>query len=136
ALLYRDHQMMAIYHYNGEGLLLDEPSPLRARVILGMARQLGDALAFLHSSGVVLRRFDAANVLVMPDGTVRWFDLDVERHCGGARRMAEDPTQPPARDTRNLGAMLGSYCAPEDDELASFFRRVAHGAFPGPQPFL
>src|SRR5690606_26352171 len=73
---YRNNMLMAVYHYDGGALLLDYGAPMSSVQILRIAVQLTDTLAHLHERGVVLRSFTASNVLIMPDGTPRLFDLD------------------------------------------------------------
>ena len=65
-MLYRHGQMLSVYPYDGGSLLIDTASPLGRRRLYTMALALAHGLQFLHSRGVRLHDFDAANVLVMP----------------------------------------------------------------------
>jgi protein phosphatase len=132
AILLKSGQMLSVYHYNGERFLLDEPSPLPPTGLLRLAWTLADGLAFLHQMGVVLGQFGPANVAIMPDDSARWFDLPVERLAGDLIPYRADLDNPVHRDTVRLGQLMGSYCGPDEPDLAQFFERVAEGALPGP----
>lgn len=132
---YRHNMMMAVYHYDDAGLLLDVAAPLPSIHILRLAKQLSETLAHLHEHGVVLRPFSATNVALMPDSSTRWFDLDVERLALSATHLYRDPAQPMLRDVKNLASLLGQYVSPGDRELVEFLATVENGRFPGPIPF-
>jgi len=132
ALIYRDDVLHTVYQYNGESLLLDEPSPLHGDAILSMAVKLAEGLVFLHDNGVLLRDFGPQNVVVMPDGSVRWFDLDVLRKYANIRELSRQPSAPIARDAAALGAMLFPYCDPADTQVATFVHQALSGAFQSP----
>ncbi len=136
ALVYRGDHLLSVYHYNGESLLLDETAPLPGDVVLSMAARLAGTLGFMHNFGVRLDRFDASNVMVMPDGSVRWFDLDIREVLGDARTLYRHPEEPVARDMRNLGAMLSPFIPPEDEYLAGFIRELRDGGWPSPARFI
>ncbi|MBW1878229.1 MAG: protein phosphatase 2C domain-containing protein [Deltaproteobacteria bacterium] len=131
---YRHNMMMAVYHYDDAALLLDVASPLPSTHVLRLAKQLSGTLAYLHQQGVVLHPFRSANVVLMPDSSVRWFDLEVERMALTASHLYRDPAQPVLRDVKNLAALLGDYVSPGDLEMVEFLHAVAHGIFPGPIP--
>ncbi len=131
---YRHEMMMAIYHYDGGGLLLDVASPLPAPLVLRMGIQISDTLGYLHGEGVILRGFGPQNVLLMPDMTARLFDLDVREIARRPGDLYRDPSQPVLQDTQRLGALLSRYVGPGDVEMTRFFRQVRQGVFPGPQP--
>jgi protein phosphatase len=132
---YRHNMMMAVYHYDDAALLLDIAAPLPSIQVLGLAKQLSDTLAYLHQQGVVLHPFRSTNVVLMPDSSARWFDLDVTRVARTASLLYRDPAQPPLRDVKNLASLLGDYVSPGDQELVEFMEAVARGIFPGPIPF-
>lgn len=136
ALLYRAEQLLSVYHYNDESLLLDEAAPLPGDVVLSIAIRLAGTLGFMHNFGVRLDPFDASNVVVMPDGSVRWFDLDIREVLGDGRTLYRHPEEPVARDMRNLGDMLVRYVPPEDEYLAGFLREVQAGSWPSPARFV
>jgi protein phosphatase len=129
--LYRyGEQVLSIFPWAGENLLLGEPAPLPAPTLLSIAFQLGDALSFLHEHGVRLKRLTAGNVLIAPDGTARLFDLEVEALLGKALPATNDLTQPPVRDLRELAAALSHWLNALDDDLRRFLKKVQRGAWP------
>jgi protein phosphatase len=135
AMLYRGSLMITIYHYNGEALLLDEPSPLgRARVV-SLARQLAGALAFLHDTGAITGPIGPEHVLLMPDGSARLYDPDVLEVLPSREAVYRHTSQPPRRDVRALARLLMRYCSPEDEDLLRFLRGAAHGAHASPAAF-
>lgn len=128
--LYRYHeQLLAVFPWEGEQILAHEPAPLDATHVLSIAFQVSDALAFLHTYGVVLGRVAPTHVLVSPDGTVRLFDLDVARMVDRTLPANPDPTLPPQRDLRELASMLAPYVSPNDLALLELLRSVRSGAF-------
>lgn len=129
--LYRyGDQVLSIFPWNGENLLLGEPAPLPAPTLLSIAFQLGDALSFLHAHGVRLKRLSAGNVLIATDGTARLFDLEVEGLESKALQATADLTQPPVRDLRELAQGLSHWLNALDDDLRRFFKKIQRGAWP------
>lgn len=131
AVYYRDGKMLSIHHYDGERLLIDEPAPWPADRLLTSIHYLATVLLFLHESGVVLRRFRAENILLMPDDTVRVFDLDVLQLTSGAAAVRRHPTEPDRRmvvDLANIGLRLAQ---PEAKELRALFEQAALGRHGG-----
>lgn len=122
-------ELLSIYPWQGENLLIGEPAPLPAPNLLSIGFQLCDALSFLHAHGVVLRRLTAGNVMIAPDGTARLFDLEVDRIEPGPLRRTDDPTRPPVRDLRELALILADWCAIDDDDFRRFLKRVQRGAW-------
>jgi serine/threonine protein phosphatase PrpC len=135
AVMYRGDLMLSVYHHYGEGLLLDEPSPLSPRRIVRMLDQLAGGLAFFHDSGAVLRHLGPDNVLLMPDGTARWFDMDVDEVMPTREAVYRHPAQPPRRDVRELAQLFLRYCSPDDSDLERFLRGAAHGTYGSPLAF-
>ncbi|MFT4625560.1 MAG: serine/threonine protein phosphatase PrpC [Myxococcota bacterium] len=126
--LYRYHeQLLAVYPWNHDTLLLGEPSPLTSEDVLRATFNLADALSHLHNYGVILHRINPGNILLAPDGQVRLFDLEVERLSDRPIRPCEDFTQPPLRDLRDVCEILGQYCPVEDEELRTFLKNARRG---------
>lgn len=63
--------------WTGEGLLLDEGSPLALDQVLDMAQRATGMLAYLHAQGVRLSRLTRANFLVRDGNRYLLFDPDV-----------------------------------------------------------
>jgi serine/threonine protein phosphatase PrpC len=129
ALYQYGEQLLSVYPWEGEALLIGEPSPLPVPTLLSVAFQLADALSFLHAHGVVLQRLTAGNVLIAPDGTARLFDLEVDAIRDRPLRATDDPTQPPMRDLRELALILSEWCAPEEADFRRFLKRTQRGAW-------
>ncbi|MBA2321124.1 MAG: protein phosphatase 2C domain-containing protein, partial [Deltaproteobacteria bacterium] len=129
--LYRyGDEVLSIFPWSGENLLLGEPAPLPAPTLLSLAFQLGDALSFLHAHGVRLKRLTPGNVLIAPDGTARLFDLEVEGLDAKPLQATTDLTQPPIRDLRELAQGLAHWLNALDDDLRRFLKKVQRGAWP------
>jgi eukaryotic-like serine/threonine-protein kinase len=62
------------------------PEPPSVEVALGWARQLAEALAYLHTQGIVHRDLKPENVLVDADGTLKIADFGTAM-LEGARRL-------------------------------------------------
>ena len=120
-------QLLTLYRWDGENMLVNLPAPLPGRRILILAFQLADALQRLHDYGVVLKDLGPEHVLVRPDGSAQLFDLEVDRLLRRSIEWNEDPTQPPMRDVRMLAAMLDDYCPVEAEELREIFTRIRRG---------
>ncbi len=135
--LYRyEEQVLSIFAWNGENLLLGEPAPLPAPTLVSIAFQLGDALSFLHAHGVHLKRLSPGNVLIAPDGTARLFDLEVERLQAQPLQPTDDLTKPPVRDLRELAAGLVHWLNALDDDLRRFLKKAQRGAWPSADAFV
>lgn len=128
--LYRyKEQMLASFPWEGDQLLLGEPAPLPSRMVLAIAFQLADALAYLHAHGVVLRELRPGNILVRPDGSVRLFDLEVAHVVDRPLPPSEDPNRPPLRDLRDLASVLERWVPVGDVGLLTFLKDIRRGRF-------
>ena len=136
AILMKGGQLLSLYQYNGERLLLDEPAPLEGDSLLRLGIQLVEHLVFLHHFGVVLAKFSAANVLLMPDGRARWYDLDIKDVLNFRNQFFKLEKDPVARDMRNMGALLQKLAAIDDEPLQTFINDVRLGGYPTPVSFL
>ncbi len=122
----QDEQLLSIVPYNGEGLMVDEASPLPADRVLNLAMRLTGTVAFLIVNGVRLAGLTRANLLISPDGTVRLYDLEVQS-------VQDDPL--PEDERRDIVAaiaeLLRRYCDVEAEPIARFFEEFeASGALP------
>ncbi|MBN2801295.1 MAG: serine/threonine-protein phosphatase [Deltaproteobacteria bacterium] len=128
AILMKQNQLLTVHHYHGEALLIDEVAPVSSPLLLRWLYRLSDTLGFLQSRGVELADMAASQVLIMPDHTVRWFDLDV-------RRVHENSTPPRAiiaAQVRRLGEMIGPYGSAADPVVQKLLGEIAAGRYPDP----
>lgn len=120
----QDGVLFSVVPYSGEGLMVDEASPLHNGRILDLAQRVVGTLAFLHRNGVAVAWLNRANLLISSDNTVRLFDLEVEDARG------DGPPLDPAsyhEAVRSFAELLRRYCDVEADDLASFLRKIEDG---------
>jgi len=126
-----DNVLFSVVPYNGEGLMVDEASPLpNGRLLTLSTRALG-TLAYLHRNGVVVASVTRANLLVSPDNSVRLFDLEIvdvhdERPASDEERAVVLPS---------LGDLLRRYCDVDTNGLADFLTLVEDGKMQEPGSF-
>jgi hypothetical protein len=93
---------------------------------LQIGRQIADAVAFAHASGVVHRDLKPANVKCTPQGTVKVLDFGLAKALGPDREApgSADPTVTPI--TTQDGAILGTpaYMSPEQARAKEIDRRT------------
>lgn len=135
ALYYRDQRMLAVHHFDGERLLMDEPAPWPAERLLTGLHFLCTVVAYLHDNGVVLTELTSRNVLVMPDDTVRLFDLDVMAVLDNPRSLPGHPSQPGLRMARALAEIGLKWCPPESRELRAVLLAARSGRYQSILPF-
>jgi PPM family protein phosphatase len=116
--------LFTVVPYAGEGLMVDEASPLVNRRLLEVGQRLVGVLAYLHRHGVVLRWVRRANILIAPDNSVRLYDLEVVG-------VLSEPVPPEKQkgSMRSLGEILRRYCDIEANELADYMMLAEDGAF-------
>ncbi|HSM61373.1 MAG TPA: serine/threonine-protein kinase [Longimicrobiales bacterium] len=123
---------MAMAYYPGRTLAERiAEGPLSADRALDIAKQVADALAAAHAAGIVHRDVKPANVMLLPDGSVRVLDFGVARLMDATLTRA--------------GATLGTvaYMSPEQTRGAEVDGRsdlwalgvVLHEMLTGGRPF-
>lgn len=117
-------QLWSVVEYEGEGLLLDEPSPLSNVRVVDLAQRLVGTVSFLHANGVQLQSLSSRNILICSDGTTKLFDLDVAS-------VGEEPVGPADRGQEliAIGEVLLALCPMECLELRAFLQEMASGEF-------
>jgi protein phosphatase len=121
-------QLLAIFPWEGETLLVNEPAPLQRNTVVQLAFQLADALQRLHDYGVVLDGLGPQHILVRPSGSGRLFDLDVAGLRKTSIQPNDDPTVPPRADVRALAAALDDFCPIEAQALRDLLTSIRRGA--------
>lgn len=129
-VLVQDGQLLSVIPYQGEGLMLDESSPLSNQHILDLAQRLAGTLAFLHHHGVQLAGIGRSNLLISPDNSVRLYDLEVvEVHSGPV------PESERAAELVSVADLLRQYCDVEAEALVQFMETATAGTFDSPASF-
>ena len=126
----KNGQLLSVIPYSGEGLMVDEASPLPNARILDVAQRVAGTLAFLHINGVKLHHLTRANLLISPDNVVRLFDLEVS--------LVHDQALPDDQrgvELSSVGELLRRYCDVEAEALAQFLETAESGEFPSPAQF-
>jgi len=126
-----DRILFSVVPYGGEGLMIDEASPLANGRLLTVGARVMGTLAFLQRHGVAVETLTRANLLVSPDNSVRLFDLDIlSVHATGPVPDAEKLAVLPS-----LGDLLRRYCDVESDALADYFQLAEDGMIEDPTAF-
>lgn len=136
ALYYRDQRMLSVHQYDGERFLMDEAAPWPANRLLTAIHFTCTVAHFLLRQGVVLEQLSPRNVLVMPDDTVRLFDLDVLAVVDGGEKAARrHPSVPDARIARDIAEIGMTLCPPEARDLRAVLVRARSGRYDSVVPF-
>ena len=75
-MFFQDDVLCSVTLWHGEGLLLDEASPLPVQQVLDMGQRATGILAYLHHHGVTLRNLGPTNFLIQ-DERVVLYDPDI-----------------------------------------------------------
>jgi serine/threonine protein phosphatase PrpC len=129
-VLRTEDQLLSVVPYRGEGLMLDEASPLANQRVLHLGQRLLGVIAYLGRMGVRVGPVQRANLLVSPNGAVRLFDLDILEVSTEAL-----PPSVQADTLREFAVMLRSYCHVHSVAVAEFLDLVASGDFPTSREF-
>jgi serine/threonine protein phosphatase PrpC len=124
-LFFEREVLCAISPWNGEGLMLDESSPLPPRQVLDLAQRATGLIAFLQFSGISLEQISAANFLVGEGREYFFFDPDVRAVFEGPV-----PENEQAREIKLLAAFLQRLVSVSEQPLADFFSTAAQGEYP------
>ncbi len=125
-----DDQMLSFVPYQGEGLMLDEASPLSNQRILHLAQRVVGTLAYLASRGVQVGPLRRSQLLIGADGLVRLFDLDIVDV-----RARTLPPEIMEDIVRQMAVLLGSYCHVQSGALADFLHLAGSGDYPSLREF-
>ncbi len=124
--------LFSVVPYHGEGLMLDEASPLPNARIFEVGQRILGTLAYLHRSGVRMPFLTRANLLISPSGLVRLFDLEVDQ-------CFENGTGVPLEERKpalvSVGELLRRYVDIQADELLSFLYDIEQGVEVDPVEF-
>jgi serine/threonine protein phosphatase PrpC/tRNA A-37 threonylcarbamoyl transferase component Bud32 len=125
-----NEQLLSFVPYNGEGLMIDEASPVSNHRVLDLAQRVAGVLAFLHINGVRLGHVTRANLLVSPDNSVRFFDPEVVEVLD-----TPVPEERRGHELASFAELLRRYCNVEAEELVQFFESYENGRYATPQTF-
>lgn len=120
-----DGQLLSFVPYAGEGLMLDEASPLSNQRLLHLAQRLVGTLVYLRQKGVLLRGLNRSNLLISPNGSVRLFDIEVTRPDAGSTEE-----QIFAHSLKEVAGLLQPYCHVRSDDLSDFLAVIQSGDYP------
>ncbi|MBX2797213.1 MAG: Stp1/IreP family PP2C-type Ser/Thr phosphatase [Myxococcales bacterium] len=119
-----DGVLFSVIPYAGEGLMVDEASPLRNQRLLDLGQRIVGTLAYLNTKGVSVAFVNRANLLVTPDNTVKLFDLEVDRALENGAAIAVDDR---GEALASVGELLRRYCDIEANDLIDFTQSVEAG---------
>lgn len=126
AAFYRSGLPVTVFPYYGESLLIDQPGPLPGPVLVPILHRLAVALGTIHEAGVWLAPFSLEHVVIMPDRSPRFTDLEA-REVLGASALARHPERPILADVRHLCELFLRLADPVDLDLVRFLRSGAEG---------
>lgn len=129
-MFFQDDVLCSVTLWHGEGLLLDEASPLPVQQVLDMGQRATGILAYLHHHGVTLRNLGPTNFLIQDGERVVLYDPDI-------REVHEEkaPDDERKSDVALLGELLQRFVPVEAAELNAVLRQCAEGEFATPFAF-
>lgn len=127
-----DTVLFSVVPYNGEGLMVDEASPLPNSRLLSLSTRVVGTLAYLNRHGVAVDSITRANLLVSPDNSVRLFDLDISAVHDGDEPVTDDEKR---AVLPSLGDLLRRYCDVDADGLSDFLTLAEDGKLDDPSSF-
>lgn len=129
-MFFQDNVLCSVTPWTGEGLLLDEGSPLAPERVVDLAQRGAGMLAFLHHNGVTLNRLTRANFLVRNGTELLLFDLDIQKVTEGPV-----PEAARSREVTWLGAVLRRFTPASATDLQEVFSQAEEGTFSSPLEF-
>ena len=83
--------------------------------MLGVARQIAEALEVAHEKGIIHRDLKPANIKITPDGAVKILDFGLAKIVGGDGPSSDLSSAPTADGVRRAGPIIGTaaYMSPE-----------------------
>jgi protein phosphatase len=129
-LFFERDVLCAVSPWRGEGLMLDESSPLPARQILDLAQRATGVIAFLHFSGISLGALSAANFLVGEGREYLFYDPEI-------RSVSENPIAESRQveEIKMLAEFLRRFASTTEQPLSDFFADASRGQYPTPLSF-
>jgi len=119
-----------------EGVTLAEKiqrGPVALPEALDIARQIADALEYVHSRGIVHRDLKPSNIMLTPGGSVKLLDFGLARVVNRQHETFEDPMQLPTLSLTmtRAGMLLGTsaYMSPEQARGQEVDKRADIWAF-------
>ena len=126
-VFYQDNVLCSVTNWNGEGLLLDEGSPLPLERVMNIAQRATGTLAFLQTNGIRLETLRAANFLIRDNEEILLFDLEVASNQQGYKDRRDE--------LKCLGEILRRFTPPTAEPIQHFFTRAEKGEFGSPLEF-
>ena len=129
-MFFQDDVLCSVTLWHGEGLLLDEASPLPIQQVLDMGQRATGILAYLHHHGVSLASLSATNFLIQDGERIVLYDPDIREV-----RQEKPPESERASDVALLGELLRRFVPVASLELTALLARCAKGEFASPFAF-
>jgi Tol biopolymer transport system component len=110
-------------HPSGGGLPLGQ--------VLGITRQIAEALEVAHDKGIIHRDLKPANVKITPDGAVKVLDFGLAKIVGGDRASSDLSSAPLEDGVKREGPIIGTaaYMSPEQARGLTVDKRTDIWAF-------
>ncbi len=129
-MFFHDGVLCTVTRWAGEGILLDEGSPMELSRVLHMTQRVTGTLAFLQNSGISLSRVTPANFLIREDDTLLLFDPDIlQVHDDVVPFTGRGP------EVQELAGLMRRYTPIRSPEIADFFAASETGVYSSPLAF-